>query len=73
MRLRKFKQFMIGLASAAIPLVTEATCLPNGAFSFFRDDDDPDYYYGYDDYYYYDDCGFYDDCYYDEVIYIEEY
>ncbi len=64
---KKIKLWVVGLASAAIPLVTEANCIPGGGFTFYRDDDEDccytdvyydDYYY--DDYYYYDDCYF--DC-----------
>jgi hypothetical protein len=73
MNLKNAKRFLVGLACAAIPLVTTASCDPAfGAFSFFRDDDDRG---GFLDVFvddYYDPC-YYDDCYYDEVIVYEEY
>ncbi len=71
------KRWFIGLAVAAAPLVTAASCDPYAGFNFFRDDDAGDYdddcFFGcyYDDGYYYDDC-YYDDCYYDESIIIYE-
>lgn len=76
---RRMKRWLIGLATAAVPLVTNVSCDPNGGFSFFRDDDDGyggscffdcyvDPYYYADPYYYYDDC-YYDDCYYGGYYY----
>lgn len=55
-KLFRFKTLVVGLACGAIPLITEATCDPYGAY-FFRDDD-ADYYD--DGFYYYEDPFFYD-------------
>lgn len=57
---------LLGMALAATPLVTTATCDPvTGTFEFFRDDDAPSIGWGHDfhDGYYYGDVVFYDDCY----------
>jgi hypothetical protein len=52
----RVKAFFIAAACGGIPLITEATCDPYGAY-FFRDDDYGDYY---DDGFYYEDPFFYD-------------
>lgn len=70
---RKMKRWLIGLATAAVPLVTAASCDPYSGFSFFRDDDNgyggSCYFDCYADPYYYVDPYYYDDCYYDDCYY----
>lgn len=67
-RSKRARAIMLGVACAAAPLVTTATCDPyRGTFNLFRDDDYEDGFFVeevvyYDDYYY-DDCFFFFDCY----------
>jgi hypothetical protein len=56
-KISRLKALFVAAACGGIPLITEATCDPYGAY-FFRDDDFDDYYY--DDGFYYEDPFFYD-------------
>ena len=64
-RLNQTRSILAGLACAAAPLATTATCNPyRGTLDLFRYDDYVDTYYVdgvvYYDEYYYDDCFFFD-------------
>ncbi len=66
---KKVKAMLIGLAVAAIPLVTTATCSPgSGRFDFYRNDHHHD---SFLDVIVDDGCWFYEDCY-DDYYYYEE-
>ncbi len=73
MKPRRLTMLMVAIASAAMPLVTTATCNPaTGSMNFFRDDDneywEDDFYYN-EEVIYYDDPYYYEDVYYDDIYY----